>query len=504
MLRTGREYLAGLQDGRVVYQGAERIRDVVSHPGFRRAAETIATIYDLKFDSAHRADMVVEEGDGAPYTTYFLMPRTREDLEKRLRCHKLIADATYGLFGRSPDHVAGLITGLAMEAGALDQPAGRAFSGALLEYYRDARERDAYAVYAVLPGRASCGRATGKGTAGPTLRVVREGDDGVVLRGVKALATAAMLADEIWIGNLQPISGEQELEAITCVVPCHAPGLELWSRRTFATSATNEFDSPLTWRFDEGDAVVVCDDVKVDWNRVFVHRDPVRSSEIYIRTPAHCLANHQSAVRSRSKVRLLVGLASRIARETGAAGIAGVNEVLGRLAALEATLAGLVDAQVYQFDRWPSGGVCPARRYVYAALNWCQEFFPVLIEAVRELSGCGVFRFPANTDVEIAPGTRATFERFWGGARGPAMEQMQLFKLGWDLIGSEFAGRQQQYERFYAGPPFVVRGHSYREAPWDELDLIVTQLMARCRVSSTAGLPPADAAGSIDRRESQG
>ena len=29
---------------------------------------------------------------------------------------KAIADSTYGLIGRSPDHVAGLITGLAMKA----------------------------------------------------------------------------------------------------------------------------------------------------------------------------------------------------------------------------------------------------------------------------------------------------------------------------------------------------------------------------------------------------
>ena len=31
-----------------------------------------------------------------------------------MRAMKAIADATYGLIGRSPDHVAGLITGLAM------------------------------------------------------------------------------------------------------------------------------------------------------------------------------------------------------------------------------------------------------------------------------------------------------------------------------------------------------------------------------------------------------
>ena len=38
----------------------------------------------------------------------------------------------------------------------------------------------------------------------PTLRVVREDDDGLVISGMKMLATGAVFANEIWIGNLHP------------------------------------------------------------------------------------------------------------------------------------------------------------------------------------------------------------------------------------------------------------------------------------------------------------
>jgi 4-hydroxyphenylacetate 3-monooxygenase len=480
MLRSGREYLNGLKDGRVIYVGAERITDVVSHPGFRAAAETIAGIFDLKSHSVLRNDMIVEEGEGSPYSTYFLMPRTREDLEKRLRCHQHIADATYGLFGRSPDHVASLVTGLAMQPEVLDQAGNNTFSRNLLEYYRSARARDSYAVYAVLPNRPAFRGSICDETECQGLRITREDDDGVVLHGVKALATAAMFADEVWIGNLQPIRGNQESEAITCVVPCNASGLQLWSRKVYASSATNEFDSPLTWRFDEGDAVLVFNNVKVDWSSIFVHRDPTRSSEIYVQTPAHCLANHQAAVRSCAKVRLLVGLAHRLAGVTGAGQVPAVRDVLGRLAALEASLAAIVDAQVFRFEQWPAGKVSPNQRYVYAALNWCQEFFPVVIEALRELCGSGVFRFPANTEVIDVPELRTTVEDFWGARQDDVLGEMQLFKIAWDLVGSEFAGRQQHYERFYAGPPYIVRGHNYREASWNALDTIVARLLTRC------------------------
>ncbi len=55
---------------------------------------------------------------------------------------------------------------------------------------------------------------------------------------------------------------------------------------------------------------------------------------------------------------------------------------------------------------------------------------------------------------------------------------MKLFKLAWDMVGSEFAGRHQQYEKFYAGASFIIRNHSYRETDWGAFHRIVEQLTA--------------------------
>ena len=55
---------------------------------------------------------------------------------------------------------------------------------------------------------------------------------------------------------------------------------------------------------------------------------------------------------------------------------------------------------------------------------------------------------------------------------------MKLFQLAWDMVGSEFAGRHLQYEKFYAGASFVVRNHSFRETDWAGFDRIVENLMA--------------------------
>ena len=61
MLKTGQEYLASLQDGRVIYIGDERVEDPISHPAFEKIAQTDARLYDAKATPANRELMSSDE-----------------------------------------------------------------------------------------------------------------------------------------------------------------------------------------------------------------------------------------------------------------------------------------------------------------------------------------------------------------------------------------------------------------------------------------------------------
>ena len=112
----------------------------------------MAALYDLKADPANREAMSYEE-DGGRHSIYFLRARSRDDLQRRMVGHRRIADFTHGLFGRSPDHVASFITGMAMKPDELKAPCAHADN--LLAYYRYARDNDLYVVYAVVPPQAA-------------------------------------------------------------------------------------------------------------------------------------------------------------------------------------------------------------------------------------------------------------------------------------------------------------------------------------------------------------
>ena len=487
MLKTGKEHLEKLRDGRVVYIGSEKVDDVTTHPAFRNGARSVAALYDMKADPANRDTMSFIE-DGGRYSMYYLRPKTEADLARRMRAHKMIADLTLGLFGRSPDHVSSFVTGLAMKPDVFER-IGKRYADNLVRYYHYMRENDIYSAYAVLPpaGARNPELFEKQNRPVPTLRVVRENDKGVVINGMKMLATGAIFADELWIGNLIPLAPHLKKESVTCAVPCNAPGVTLWSRKPFERDATNEFDYPLSFRYDESDAMVLCHDVFVPWEKVFVHEDADLSRAIYIETPSHCFGNHQSNVRFWSKMQLLVGLASRICQSSGNDQIPAVRETLGRLAALEATIAGMVHGQIAAYESWPAGYVCFNRRYMYAALNWCTENHSAIIDLLRELTGGSVFQMPADVSVMHDPLLRREFEDYWATPFMSSLDRFRLFRLVWDLVGSEFAGRHVQYEKFYAGPSFVVRNHSWREAPWDEFHGVVDRVLAGMHV------PPAPA-----------
>jgi len=480
MLRTGNEYLQSLRDGRVVYIGSEKVDDVTRHPAFRNAAQTVAALYDMKADPVNYQDLTYLE-DGGRHSIYFLRARSREDLQRRMIGHRRIADFTYGMFGRSPDHVASFVTGMAMKLDELKPPYGHPEN--LLTYYTHIRDNDVYVVYAVVPPQAARNPEfyQRQNTPVPTLRVVRETDDGVVISGMKMLATGAVFANEIWIGNVIPLAPDQKKEAITCAIACNAPGLQLWSRQSMELGCTSEFDSPLAFRYDESDSMLLCDEVKVPWERIFVHDDALLSRDIYMKTPSHCFGNHQSNVRYWSKMRLLVGVCSKVANATGADQVPAVKETLGKMSSYEAMIGGMVNGQINAYESWPGGPegyVCFNRRMMYAALEWCTQNYSRFVEELRELCGGGVLQMPANISVMNDAELARQFQTYWQTPQADALTRMKLFKVAWDIVGSEFAGRHQQYEKFYAGASFIVRNHAFRETDWASFNKIVEDLVS--------------------------
>ena len=477
MILTGNEYLESIQDGRVLFVGKERIENQTLHPSFAGCARTYAALYDMKADPSNREIMTFEE-EGERFATYYLRPRSQEDLTRRTRAHRKITDFCFGLMGRTPDAVAGNISGLAMKPEVLGGEVG-GYPKNLLSIYDHLRYNDIFATYAVVPppGARSKEYYQTAGISQQACRVTAEKDSGVVLNGMKFLATGAAYAHEVLVGNIMPLEPDQGKESITCLIPLNLDGLILWSRPPFNRPDTNSFDSPITYRFDESDCMLTFQDVHVPWEKVIVHNNAPLSRNIYIQTPSHVMANHQCNVRFHSKMRFLVGLASLITKVTGSRDIPAVRETLSKLAAMEAGYGAMIDGQLHSYHEVDNGYVLYNRRALYAAIHWAMENHSQLMDTVRELMGGGPFQFPASINVVEDPDLREMFEAYWSTGEYAAKDRMKLFKLAWDLVGSDHASRAMSYEKFFVGPAHAVRNYNFVNAPWEELHGIAEGFM---------------------------
>src|SRR3954447_7347458 len=334
-MRTGADYLQSLNDGRQVFLNGDKVADVTRHPAFRQAARSLATLYDIAADPDLRQTMTfASPKTAAPVLRAYQIPHSHEDLRARRLFSEKWAEATYGLMGRTLDHVAGFLCGFAAVPRVL-AAGGQKFADNAVAFYERARDQHLYAAYAIVPPQIDRSKPAHK-QSDPTLHagVVKERDDGIVISGAQQVATGGALADYIHLSCIHPLQPGDENYANCLAVPVNAPGLKLFPRRPFASGASNSFDYPLSSRFDESDSYVVFDNVLVPWERVFIYRNVDISRDQWWKTPAHAYGNHQAQVRYVTKLRFMIGIAQRMNEMTGNAANPAVQIVMGELAAL--------------------------------------------------------------------------------------------------------------------------------------------------------------------------
>ena len=478
MLKTGQQHTESLRDGRELYIDGERVEDVTTHPAFRNAVASVAGMYDFQSAPENRDLMTYEipGGNGARANRIWQLPKSYDELVERRRALEAWTELHGGFLGRAPDHVASCIAGMYMGIEVFEayDPAR---AKALADYYAYARDNELYLTYVIINPQADRSKAANE-QADPFLSagVVSEDADGLTIRGAKMLATGGILANEVFVTCIQPLKEGEEPYAISFAVPMNAKGLKILSRKSYEAAAPSRFDNPLANRFDENDAVLYFDDVKVPWERVFINQDTGMCARQFHATPAHVYQNYQAQVRLMVKMRFLMGIARKTAETNGILAFPQVRETLGQLAAQCA----MVDALVHSMEvkgRQHGAYFVPDRHTLYAAQVLTQQMYNQLIGTLRDLAGGGLIMLPSSINDFANPELRALIGKTQQSPTTSSEGRVKFFKLAWDALGSEFASRHTQYEMFYAGATFVTKGHSFRTFDWDRCTGLVDRML---------------------------
>ncbi|WP_328536595.1 4-hydroxyphenylacetate 3-hydroxylase family protein [Streptomyces sp. NBC_00344] len=452
MTRSGQEYIESLRDGREVWIDGERVKDVTAHPAFRNTAASIAGLYDLAHDSAHSAELTHEGVHRA-----YLIPRSHQDLVARRTAYKVWAEASYGFLGRTPDYMAG---GAAGFAAAPQLFTTDTFDGAanVLAYHRRLAQGDLYPAFTITNPQTDRTRSASEQEEDDlVVRVVAEKDGGIVVRGAKMIGTAAVFGNEVIVGTIEPLAPQDIDHALTFSLPIDTPGLKFISRTSYEAGARSVFDNPLSSRFDENDALLICEDVFVPWENVLTYRNVDAGFGMWWKTPAYVNFVHQAATRFWTKLEFLTGIAILITRANNTFDLPPVTQAIGRLMGKVAQAKAFVLAAEVCCEEVDGGrgGVMPGKDISYAQRIMAGELYPQALQEIRTLAGGGLIQLPASAQDLLHPEIGPLVAKYIRSPGHSAEERIKLLKLAWDALGSEFAGRHEQYERFYHGAPHV-------------------------------------------------
>jgi 4-hydroxyphenylacetate 3-monooxygenase len=351
-------------------------------------------------------------------------------------------------------------------------------ANALREYYRFATDNDLFLTYVIINPLADRSRnVNDPANAAITAHISDQNSQGITVTGAKMLGTSAIMANEVLVTSIQPLRAGDEPFAISFAVPINIKGLRILARKSYEESANSVFDNPLASRYDENDAILYFDDVKVPWDRVFVAGDVAMCQKQFHATPAHVYQNYQCQIRLMVKLRFLAGLGRMIATANGIDSFPPVRETLGELAADVATVEGLVYAMELRGHQRGAYYI-PDGHLLYSAQVLTQRLYPKAITTLRSLAGGSMIMLPSGIEDFAAANLAHLAFRSQGSSAMSPMERIKFFKLAWDAVGSEFASRHTQYEMFYAGADFVTKGHSYRTYAWDSATTLVERLLA--------------------------
>jgi len=484
--KTGSEHIKSLKDGRTVYIDGKLVPDVTEHPAFRNSVKSAALLYDYQARPENIELMTyLPEGSNRRVNRAWQMPRKYDEMIKRRRAMQAWASLSYGFMGRSPDHLASALVGQRMGIEVFEKH-GPKRAQALRDYFEEASRNDYFLTYVIINPQAERAKDWGEQKEEMVARIVDEDSGGVTIRGAKMLGTSSIMANEVFVANLQPLKPGEEDLAFSCALPMNAKGLRVLSRKSYEAAAVSIFDNPISSRFDENDALIYFDDVKVPWERMFVHRDTDMCRAQFHDTAGHIYQNYQSQIRLSVKIKFMIGLAHRITEAIGTTNIPSVREQLGHLAAhssmVNAMMAGM-EAEGSMRGEW----YVPNKHFMYSAQVLTQDLYPRIVNTLRELSGGALIMLPSSIHDFKDPQLKRIIDVTQRAAKMGPEEKVKFLKAAWDAVGSEFGSRHTQYEMFYAGARFVTAGHSYRTFDWDGATGLVDSLMESYRLEDELG-----------------
>jgi len=482
-MRTGADYREALRDGRKVWvMGEGWADDVTTHPATRAMVEEYVAWYDRHFDPDWQEVLLAPPDAGGERIPWaYVLPNGVDDLIGMGRSFAKTTFLSAGNITHTPAY--GNLIALGVLTAVQARDPGKSEIAKAMAYREGIARTGRFLTF--------CGGAPIIGQRmrpdprdRVALKLVRETDAGVVLRGRLGMHTSPAYAEDVYIGALCGIEiGEYRASFI---VPVNAPGVTTLCRKISARDS-NPFVAPLSSRYDELDGQMWLDDVFVPWERVFFVDPSPEAIPRWLRW--HHLYNWLS------KAEFTLGLALALTHAMGLKEHEQTIEYLVDLIAEVQTVRSCLTAAERDPEFTPAGYCFPNHAHLAAGGIALFKSRQRISEILRIVPGSSLVVAPSDRDL-AAPEMAAGLEESFGGGGYTALQRSALLQLAWDHVSSALDGRESAFELHASGGMVMWRSWLRRNfKSYNELaNAVLGQLampMPEIDLSSIPAAPPA-------------
>ena len=464
MIRTAAEYLDSIRDGRQVWINGEKVDDVPTHPMFKPLVDIRARIYEMQHDAATRDTMTYEE-DGETFAVGLKLPHTQEDWYRKREATDAVMDDIGGIVTRVGDETVGEMWSLFDGQDVLNEVDPQ-FSQNIRDHIDRVIRIDPFHVSANTDPKGDRSKAPQDQDPDMLLHVVRETDQGIVVRGAK-YETAAPYANQAFTKPTIANWGDSELSdyAVGFICDLGSPGIKMICRTGFTGRAPAE-DYPLANKFDEVDALVVFDNVLVPWENVLFYRHTKAAT--FIRSTVHRYSAFAFVQRNLRMADLMIGAALFNVRQTGLDKQPAVQEKLSQLAVYREGINAHLTAAIATAERSPGGLLMPNQSLLLTGRVHACSNLPAMMHVARELCGGQICVTPDVASFRN-PETGKWMEKFYTiNDEWTAEDRRKLLAFARDLLNSDYAGHRLTFQLFAQSAPFAHLAAVYRNFDWGE------------------------------------
>ncbi len=461
--RTGEEYLKGLRaTSREIWLGGEKVDNVVDHPEFTQAAHAMASWYDLQFE--HPDELLIPDPEtGEQINISHMIPRSKDDLNRRAVGLTRMSELSMGVMGRLPDYMNVTFAGFAGNPSdwrGADQENEQGCAN-IVEFQKRLRRHDLSLTHTIVHPVTDKVKDNDFQTNKVPLHKVGETKDSIIVRGARLLATLAPYADEQTVYPATPLPPGANEYALAFTVAMDAPGLVFLCRDSGLRPNADPIDAPFSTRFDEQDALCIFDNVEIPKRNFFINGSLEVYNQVMGRSSWWPNIMQQTTIRALTKLEFAYGLLVRMAEavnDTSERTIEMLGEVLGYI---EVTRNAILLSEL-NASAWESGGVYPEARALHPMRALLPDWFVRVNDIIKTVGSHNLLAAASHGAFEN-PRINALMNEFQPGANGMSADtRSAVYRLAWDFTGSLLGSRNELYERNYLTSAKTNRMNSHR------------------------------------------